>query len=101
MIFNPNILPNQPNSVFCPFLFLSICQRCKKNKHTQCPTSPQSVNQSHKQQATTSATNVILNFGELVHIDTDAPAQGEADVFLGALSEFPGAENVLPRHQVQ
>lgn len=46
-------------------------------------------------------TNVILNFGELVNINADAPAQGEADVLLGAISQLPGAENVLPRHQIQ
>lgn len=45
--------------------------------------------------------NVILNFGELVNINANAPAQGEADVLLGALSKLSGAENVLPRHQIQ
>lgn len=43
----------------------------------------------------------ILNSGELVYIDTDAPAQGEADVLLGPVPEFAGAEDVLPGHQVQ
>lgn len=43
----------------------------------------------------------ILDSFALFYIDTDAPAQGQADVLLGALSQLRGAQDVLPGHQVQ
>lgn len=46
-------------------------------------------------------TIIILNFGELVNIDSDAPAQSKADVLLGTVSQFASAKNVLSRHHVQ
>lgn len=37
----------------------------------------------------------------LVDVNADAPTQGEADVLLGPVPKFSGAQDVLPRHQVQ
>ena len=39
--------------------------------------------------------------GHKRHADPHAPSQGQADVFLGALSVLRHPEDVLPRHQVQ
>lgn len=46
-------------------------------------------------------TQIFLDSGALVNIDPDAPAQGEADVLLGAVPQLGRPQDVLPGHQVQ
>lgn len=49
-------------------------------------------------QQRTKICNEFLDSGELVNINADASAQSEADVLLGSVSKFTGAENVLSGH---
>lgn len=44
---------------------------------------------------------MTLNSSVLLNADADAPAQSQADVLLGPLSELRGPQDVLPRYQVQ
>lgn len=44
---------------------------------------------------------MILNHSELVDVDSDASAQGEADVLLGSLSIFGSTEDVLSGYKIQ
>lgn len=39
---------------------------------------------------------MIPNSSELLDPDTDAPAEGQADVLLGAVPELSGPQDVLP-----
>lgn len=43
----------------------------------------------------------FLNHCELVDVNSDAPAEGEADVLLGEIPIIGGPQDVLPGHKVQ
>ena len=44
---------------------------------------------------------VSLNWLPLLNPHSDAPAESQADVLLGTVSQFRRPQDVLPRHQVQ
>ena len=44
---------------------------------------------------------VSLNWLPLFNPHSDAPAESQADVLLGTVSQFRRPQDVLPRHQVQ
>lgn len=44
---------------------------------------------------------VSLNWLPLLNPHSDAPAESQADVLLGTVSQFSRPQDVLPRHQVQ